>query len=143
MLLGGRRGFRIFLVYPLPSLPPKLLETGGAENPAEEKRLYAGLKAAQKQWIAEAGQAGERALTNARRTLRTAGVVQRAVETRLSDLASGERLADHIVELTRTLHCATLVVGREAVPWFRRVARSALADALVRRAKNLSLWVVE
>src|SRR5690349_16216623 len=64
MLLGGRRGFRIFLVYPLPSLPPKLLETRGAENPAEEKRLDAGLKAAQRQWIAEAGQAGERALTN-------------------------------------------------------------------------------
>jgi hypothetical protein len=101
------------------------------------------LKAAQKQWIAEAGEAGGRTLAKARRALLTTGVVPGAIESRLSELASGERLADHIVELTRTFGCGTLVVGREAVPWFRRLARSALADALVRRAKRLSLWVVE
>jgi Universal stress protein family len=65
-VLSGRRGFKLCLAHFLPPLPPILLEFGGAEDPAKERRLDAELKTEQQQWIVAARNKAEPILTWAR-----------------------------------------------------------------------------
>jgi hypothetical protein len=53
-LLGGRKDLHVRLFHVLPSIPPELLEYGGAENPRKEQQLSADLRTAQNDWIEKA-----------------------------------------------------------------------------------------
>src|SRR5207244_3426527 len=50
-IVGRRRGFRLCLIYLLPPLPPRLLESRGTEDPKAEEQLSAQLKVKQRRWI--------------------------------------------------------------------------------------------
>lgn len=76
--VGRRRGFHLCLAHVFPTLPPELLEFGGAENPKQAQSLDARHKADLEAWIAAAKETGGRALAAARRILRKAGVAAAA-----------------------------------------------------------------
>jgi hypothetical protein len=50
-LIDGRRDIRILLLHVPSPIPPKLLEFGGRENPAEEKMAESALRSDRTDWI--------------------------------------------------------------------------------------------
>ena len=144
-VLSGRRGFQLCLAHFLPPLPPILLEFGGAEDPAKERRLDMQLKTDQQQWIVAARNKAEPTLNWARAKLRKAGLPATSLTTQFSDPASEENsVSEEILELARRNKCRTIVVGRRSLSWLRRITTGkGLAEKLVQRGKDLTLWIVE
>src|SRR5580700_2625338 len=79
--VAKRRGFHICLVHILPPLPPRLLEHGGAEDPAKEARLEADLKSEQRRWTSDAKKKLQKVLDKARAILQKAGTPAGAIQT--------------------------------------------------------------
>ncbi len=124
------------LFYVLPPIPPRFLEHGGAENPAEEERLDRRLAGRQRAWIANAKTAAARSLERVRAGLREAGVaVGRAVT--FSEPRDREGLADQVVEAARARGVETIVVGADVA-----APSDGLARALRRRARGFAVHVV-
>jgi nucleotide-binding universal stress UspA family protein len=142
-LVSRRRGFHVCLVHTLPSVPPELLEFGGAENPAEEKRLDKNLKISQQQWISKVGKKAQHALDQASAILRNAGLSARILETKQLDPRDKRNTVDEILQLARTCGCTTIVLGRQSLSWLQELIRGDVAEDLVRRGKGLTIWVVE
>jgi len=142
-MVARRRGFRLCLAHVLPTLPPELLEFGGAEKPQTEERLDARRKADLQAWIAAAKETGGRVLEEARWTLREAGVAEAAIRTEFLDPLEGRDVVGEILNLTGLRHCHTIVIGRESHSWFTALIRGDLAGELVRRGKGFTIWVVE
>jgi nucleotide-binding universal stress UspA family protein len=142
-MVGRRRGFQLCLAHLLPPLPAGLMEFRGAENPDEEQRLDAALKASQRRWMVAAKEAAHSVFAGACAMLHAAGVPAKAVETRFFDPTNGASVAERIIHLARSRKCGTVVVGREAVSWFRELVRGDLAEELVRSGKGVTIWVVE
>ena len=111
-ILRRRRGFQLCLAHFLPPLPPILLETGGAEDPAKERRLDTQLQTEQQEWIVAARSKAEPDLNWARAKLREAGLPATSLTTQFSDPASEQDSAsEEILELARRNKCRTIVVG--------------------------------
>jgi nucleotide-binding universal stress UspA family protein len=144
-VLASRRGFHVCLAYFLPPLPSELLEFGGAEDPDKERKLDARLKTEQQQWIAVARKEARPALHRASTELRNAGLPARSLTTHFSDPFRGQNsTSEEILELARTNKCRTIVVGRQFLPWLRRLTgEKDLAEKLVQQGKGLTLWIVE
>jgi K+-sensing histidine kinase KdpD len=142
-MVGRRRGFHLCLAHVFPTLPPELLEFGGAEEPQEEESRHARHKADLERWIAAAKEAGARALEGARRILRKAGVAAAAIRTEFFDPVEGRDVAEEILNLARVRRCHTIVIGRESHSWFTTLIRGDLVGELVRRGKGVTIWVVE
>jgi len=142
-IVGRRRGFRLCLIYLLPPLPPRLLESRGTEDPKAEEQLSAQLKVKQRRWISTAEAAARRTLVSAHTMLRKAGFTAKAVEARFSHPVGTRDAANEVLDLAQVHKCGTVVVGRDSVSWLRHLLRGDLAEELLRRAKGLTLWVVE
>jgi nucleotide-binding universal stress UspA family protein len=142
-LVGRRRGFRLCLTHLLPRLPPGLLEFAGTEDPHEESRLDARLKARQRRWVTEARKRAQRVLARANTVLHRAGVPERTLGVQMSEGVMGHSAADRILELARRRRCHTVVIGRKSVSWFRELVRGDLSEELVRRGQGVTIWVVE
>jgi nucleotide-binding universal stress UspA family protein len=142
-IVSRHRGFHVCLVHSMPSLPPELLEFGGAENPAEEMELDRDLKLSQRQWISKAKQKAERALHQASAILVKAGLAAGSLNEELLDPQDKRNTVDEILQLARTCGCTTIVVGRQSLSWLQALVRGDVAEKLVHRAKGLTVWVVE
>jgi hypothetical protein len=142
-VLGGRRGVQVCLARALPPVPPALLEFGGAENPREEIRREAELRAKRRAWRTAATNTVRRSLDGARQTLRGGGVPPHRIRTHLFDPADGRDTAEEILCTARARHYRTVVVGRESASRIRGFLSRDLAEELVHRAKGLTVWVVE
>jgi hypothetical protein len=107
---------KIGLLQLLPSLPPELLEFGGAEDPDRERRLDAHLKSRQHEWLAQAEATAQLSLEAAAATLREAGVPAASLEQRCMEPSvlphSASALADDILQLARAHEYGTIVVHR-------------------------------
>lgn len=93
--------------------------------------------------MAAAKEAAHSFFAGACATLRAAGVPAKTIETRFIDPASGASVAERVTHLARSRKCGTVVVGRQAVSWFRELAGGDLAEELVRCGKGVTIWVVE
>jgi nucleotide-binding universal stress UspA family protein len=142
-IIGGRQGFRVCLAHALPELPASLIEHGGAENPAAEKKLDSELRAEQKDWVAAAKKKAEPILSGARAVLRNAGLTASSIEERFSFPAEGRARGDDILELAKESKCDTVVVGSESPSLPKRLLGDDPVDELIRRGKGFTIWVVE
>jgi len=142
-LVGRRRGFRLCLVHVLPPLPAGLLEHGGSENPIQEARLEADLKAEQQRWISAAKSTAQKDMDNARMALRKGGVPAVSIQALFCDPDEGPNTADDILRMATGCKCHTIVVGRQSVSWFHELFSHELPEELLRRGKGFSLWVIE
>jgi len=144
-VLGHRRGFQVCLAHFLPPLPPILLEFGGSENPEKEEQLGTQLRRDQQQWVETERKKAEPALQWARGRLRKAGLPATSLTTQFSNPTDEQDSASQeILHQARRNDCGTIVVGRRSLSWFRRItAGKDLAEQLVERGKNLTVWVVE
>ena len=141
--VGKRKGFRIYLLHVLPSLPSELLEHGGSENPAKEARLGVDLKAEQHRWISAAKKASQKSLDEARVILRTAGISAENVKALSYEPGENQDAADVILSVARGSHCRTVIVGRQSVSWFHELFSEQLSEELLRRGKEFCVWAIE
>lgn len=135
--------FHIHLVHVLPPLPARLLEHGGAPNPAEEPRLEADLRRQQRDWISAAKKLADKGLREAKTILQNAGVPKRSMRALFCEPGEGQDAADSILNMARQCNCSTIIVGRESVSWFHELFSQELAEELLRRGKGFSIWVIE
>ena len=140
---GGRKGFHICLVHVLPPFPPRLLEHGGAEDPAKEARLEADLKSAQRRWTSDAKKKLQKVLDKSRAVLQKAGVPARAMQTLFCEPEEGPYAARSILNMARECRSRTVVVGRRSVSWFHELFSQELSEELLRHGKGFCVWAVE
>jgi nucleotide-binding universal stress UspA family protein len=55
----------------------------------------------------------------------------------------GGDLEQGILREAEKLGCETIVVGRRALPWYRELFHSHVADRLARHAQGQTLWIVD
>jgi nucleotide-binding universal stress UspA family protein len=135
-IIDGQPGFRICLFHVSVSLPPSLLEFGGAENPEEEERREAALRGARTQWIARANAYAEGIFARAQSILRAAGVPAQAVETQLATPLNSEGGVTTILEAARANQCGTVVVGRQSFSWLQELFQHHIGEELIRRGQD-------
>jgi nucleotide-binding universal stress UspA family protein len=142
-VVDGRSGFRILLLHVPASMPPQLLEFGGAEVPAREERAEAELSTARAAWVEEMAKAAQPIFARAKTRLGEAHIAEGDVESVLVTPSAEQSLETSILTAARTHECGTVVVGREAFPWLKELFQSHVADKLIRQADDLTLWIVQ
>jgi nucleotide-binding universal stress UspA family protein len=141
-MLDGMKELRIVLFHVPASMPPRLLEFGGAENPAQEQRAEAELSAAQARLTAAVESAAQPIFVRAKTRLRDAHMAEEAITTALF-MPPGERSLDtSILEAARLHGCSTVVVGRTAFSWLGELFQGHVADKLMEQASDFTLWIV-
>ncbi len=131
----------VCLGYILPTMPARLLEFGGDEDPRTERRLTKSLRQGQSQWTTDAEAASDRCFAKAQSELVRAGVPASAIETCLTSPLDQRSPADEVLILAREQQCGTIAIGRHSHGWFEG-GRDHLAVHLVRDAEGLAIWVV-
>lgn len=142
-LLRHRLGFRIHLLYLLPSLPPELLEFGGAENSRKEQLLEDELRRDQRQWIALAHKSAEPSVEQAVGVLRKAGIPAGDILRDFSYPTEPRDAARTVLEYVQAKKCHTVIVGHKSHSWFREIAGSDLTEHILRNASGISVWIVQ
>src|SRR5215467_3409408 len=141
-LMNGREDIRVLLLHAAKPVPPKLLEFGGSENPEEEQTAEAALQGARTDWIEREDRAAARMFARARALLRRAGVPEGVVDTQTVAWDPNESLDSAILEVAQEKHCGTVVVGYAAFSWLQERLHSHLAEALLRKAAGIAIWIV-
>jgi len=80
-MLRGRKDIHVRLLHVLPSIPPELLEFGGAEDPQMEQRLSTDLRQTQARWHETAKRNAQPSLDKAVAILLNGGLSPQAVST--------------------------------------------------------------
>jgi nucleotide-binding universal stress UspA family protein len=142
-MVDGRSEFHILLFHVPASMPPQLLEFGGAEVPAREERAEAELSAARAAWLEEVAKAAQPIFARAKTRLREARIAEGDVETLLFTPSAEQSLETSILTAARAHECGTVVVGREAFSWLKELFQTHVADKLIRQADDLTLWIVQ
>jgi nucleotide-binding universal stress UspA family protein len=142
-VLGGRDRVEFNLAYISPRMPPQFLESGGSELPEREVKIESDLRAQQNEWMAISDARPDRILSRARSALLKAGVRADRIHSAISSPLDARTAADEVLVLARDQQCRTIVVGHRAHSWFRRMARSDLAEQLVRSAEKYAVWVID
>jgi nucleotide-binding universal stress UspA family protein len=141
-LFEGHKAVHIILLHVPEPMPPRFLEFGGAEDPVQERRGEAQLKAARDRWLGEVQRAVQPVFSKAQAMLQAAQIPEGAVETHLAMRVNDESVETSIVEEAHAHRCGTVVVGREAFSAVQELVREHVAEKLVQRAHDLTLWVV-
>jgi len=127
------RAVTVRIVHALPQVPVANVVTVGAEKPVTRVE----------RWLAMSREKAQPSLFRAVEKLKSDGVDPGTIEDGFVYLDPGVTAAEGLVDLARTDHCDTIVVGRNALPWHRELFHHHLADELVRKAENCTVWVVE
>jgi nucleotide-binding universal stress UspA family protein len=142
-IVDGRRGFRILLFHVPASMPPQLLEFGGAEVPAQEERAEVELSNTQAAWVEEVARAAQPIFARAKTRLSEAHIAEQDVKTLLFTPSAEQSLETSILTEARAHECSTVVVGRDAFSWLKELFQAHVADKLIPQAGDLTLWIVQ
>ena len=142
-IVDGRSQFHILLFHVPASMPPELLEFGGAEIPTQEERAEAELSTARAAWLEEVERAAQPIFARAKTRLREAHMAEGDVDTLLFTPSAEQSLETSILTAARAHDCGTVVVGREAFPWLKELFQTHVADKLIRHADDITLWIVQ
>ena len=141
-LMEGRRDIRVSLLHVPKPIPPKLLEFGGRENPAEEITAEVALQSARTDWIKREQRAAAPMFERARALLSKSGVPEEVVDTQIVAGNPNESLDSAILEVAHERHCGTVVIGYAAFSWFQEHLHRHLAEALLQKAAGIAIWIV-
>jgi nucleotide-binding universal stress UspA family protein len=142
-IIGRCEDFRVCLSHALPPLPRELLEFGGSEDPQQEEREEACIKAEQDRWLEAVAQAAEPVFTRAKHILHEARVPEDAVQTQIVDTVNTQDTVLDILEAAHARHCGTVVVGRKSYHGLTALVTSHVSDEVIRQGQDLAVWVVE
>lgn len=142
-IMKQSKGFRICLVHLLPSLPPELLEHGGAQNPDKEREVEAELRSEQEKWLATTKKAAQRSLKRAEGILRDSGLPGKSIRCLIGEAGDGKQAAERVFELAEQCKCHTVVIGREVASRLHAFFSTELPEELLLHAKGFAVWVVQ
>jgi nucleotide-binding universal stress UspA family protein len=141
-IIEGRENVRICIFHVLPSIPPKLLEFGGAEDPQKEGMLSEELKSTQAQWIENAKAAAQSSLKDAQAIFLDHRLSPHQINTSFSSSIHKPDVVREILEAATQWQCGTIVVGRHRLPWVKELFYRHTGEKLIEKAEDLSVWVV-
>lgn len=143
-MLAGHDGFEITLFH-VCSVPPRLLEHEGAEDPDEEERLEEALAAEFRKWReAKHSEVQSDIFQGALQLLREAGVDAR--HTRLTTRFVTEPHADvasQILQEQDEHDHDIIALGRHGLSTLTELVFGRVASRVVHYAKGRAIWVVE
>lgn len=142
-MIGRRHGFRVCLTHVLPPFPPKLLEHGGSEDPEREKEIECAMRDEQAHWLEQTEREAQLMLDQAVAKLQEARVPKSGINTQCITSIGGKDIVAELLEVAQTNHCDTIVVGRESFRGLERFLKHHVADELIRRGHQHTIWVVE
>jgi len=143
-ILGGRDGFEITLFH-VCSVPPRLLEHEGAEDPDEEERLEEALEARYQQWReAKRSEVEQDVFQGGLRVLREAGVDEQhtRVMTRFVTEAHADVAAQILQEQDEHDH-DVIALGRHGLSTLTELVFGRVTSRVVHHAKSRAIWVIE
>ena len=141
---GASNEVHLLLCHVGPPMPPQLLESRGAEDPDEERRIEDAQEKEQSRWTAKQSVASKRVLENGKRRLETLGVPAQRIHTTLVEPADMHgKVAEAILKTAREMHCDMIVVGRHAFSALREMLHTHLADVLQANASGLEVRIVD
>lgn len=141
-MMGACEDFHIVLFHVLPPIPPDLLEFGGAEDPATERKLDETLKKEQAQWIEKAKKDAEPILDDARTILYRIGALPAMVSVVFSQSIHRPDMVGELIEAAHKQNCGTIVVGRESYSNFKEIFHQHVADELAKKGQGFAVWVI-
>lgn len=142
-VIGPQPRYQVYLFHVLPSIPPELLEFGGAEDPKKEEVLSDELRKIQNQWIDEAKGKAEPIMNKAKAILHQGGLSPDAIRTEFSPSVHRPDVVRDIIEAAHNFNCGTVVVGRDSFPGFWESFRHHIGKELVEKGQGFAVWVVE
>jgi nucleotide-binding universal stress UspA family protein len=142
-IIQAKREYAVCLLHVLRPVPPELMEFGGSEDPEREEKLEQELKDKREQWIEKAKTQASPILKKAKSAFKKAGIPANAVKTEFWISTNGEGVAGDILDAARLNKCNTVVVGRKSFSWLKKIFSHHVADELIRKAHDLTVWVVE
>jgi len=142
-MIARRRNFHLHLLYLMPRMPARLLETGGAEDPEQEILVDEELHREQDRWISSEKSAAKPKINGLVARMRHAGVANAAIDIAFSDPFEGPNADRAILSFATDKQCHTIVVGHDSHSWLREITGGHLAEQLLRHAKGMAIWVVQ
>ena len=140
-VIGNRPGYHVGLVHV--ELPPRMLEWGGAEDPAveasvsaERAREYRGME----QEAVDKGRAMLRGLLDG---LAKRGTDVTALLVKFDEPLDPEAVARDVLKTAREKDYGTVVVGRKSFSWLERMMHHHVGEELVRTGEGKAIWVIE
>jgi nucleotide-binding universal stress UspA family protein len=142
-IIAGKRDFTVCLLHVLGPLPPELREFGGSEDPQREEELEKELEDKRRQWIQRSKTKALPVLKKANSIFKKARLPAKAVDTKFWIDVDSKGLAGDILDAGRSNKCDTVAVGRESFSWLKEIFSHHVADELIRKGHDLTVWVVE
>jgi nucleotide-binding universal stress UspA family protein len=136
-----RTAVTIHLFHALGPLPPQLLESRGAEDPTDEKKVEAEQLQQQESWFARARHEAEPLLQTATDRLR-ALLSDAKLKSHLVLLYQREDLAAEILKAAHHNDCATIIVGHKSYPWLREQFHAHTAVQLESASPDVTVCAV-
>lgn len=136
---SGQASVTLFHTLPM---PPRLVEHGGAENPASELARETDLARERAQWVRDAQSAARPIFDHARELLQRADLKDDRVRERTSTELHDD-LARQALDAARESGCGTIVIGRSSFPWYRELTHHHVADALLAHGEGFAIVVVQ
>ncbi|GJL66848.1 MAG: hypothetical protein NPIRA05_18190 [Nitrospirales bacterium] len=141
-MVGARENFHIVLFHVLPSIPPELLEFGGAEDPGIEQTLDETLKKEQADWIENTKLAAEPIMENAKTILHQAGVFPSRITALFSSSIHRPDIVGELIGTAHKQNCGTIVVGRESYSSFKEIFHHHVGEELAKKGQGFAVWVI-
>jgi nucleotide-binding universal stress UspA family protein len=146
-VLAGRSDVCVRLLSILPPIPASLLKHDVAEDPQMEEQLEALMHAERDSFHQRARDDAEVVFAGIKDILRDGGVPGEIIET--ETFADRIRITDEInqvvsdlLDVAKTGSFGTIVIGRTRLSRWADLFRHHVAEELVHRARNVSVWVV-
>ena len=139
-LLRDARDVHVTLFHVLKPMPRELLEHGGSEDPAEERRLAEALRQDQENWLHAETVIEYPILVNALALFGKTGFPLDRVALKIG---CEDSVAHTILDAARSGGYDTIVVSRHDSNGLNRVMHGSVTDQLLRDASGFTLWIVE
>jgi len=142
-MINGTSDVEICLFHIIAPIPAELREHGGSENPAKEVQLSQELQQAQARWIDEKRKDSAPILEQFRATLIESGVPSQSITVDFLACMNDKAIDTCILETAHEWGAGTIVIGWDSFPWFEELVKTHFAERLLRKAKDLAIWVVK
>ncbi len=141
-LAHGRDDYQIHLFHALEPLPPQLLESPGAEEPAREERIEEKQISQQERWVDRSLKRLEPLLESSKSQLASAQVPRDRIKTHVFPLNHREDLVAEIIKAAHDNDCGTILVGYKSYPWIREQFHTHISEQLLTAADDCAVCVV-
>jgi nucleotide-binding universal stress UspA family protein len=139
--LGGvLKSCELMLCHVLPTIPPKMLEDGGSEDPEIERDLKADRDEEIGEWEGELRTRTMKIFKEYKKKLVESGIPSGNISTKLIERTLDVGKA--IVNIAQEEGFSTIVVGRRGVSFIQELALGSVSYRVVKLAKGCTVWVV-